>query len=58
MKFQTIRSFGHSIFSGKIALSGVDKKQSNVLENILEFNCKTRPKSKADEKKKLILLKV
>ena len=34
------------------------KNKSNVLENILEFNCKTRPRSKADEKKKLILLEV
>ena len=34
------------------------KNKSNVVENILEFNCKTRPRSKADEKKKLILLEV
>ena len=43
---QTIRFFEDSIFSGKITLSETDKKQTNLLENILRFNSKLRPRSK------------
>ena len=30
--FQTIRSFGNIIFTGKITITEVDKKQSNLLD--------------------------
>ena len=43
---QTIRFFEDSIFSDKITLSETDKKQTNLLENILRFNSKLRPRSK------------
>ena len=49
IRFQTIRSFGDSIFTGKITLSEADKKQSNLLDDISNFNNKVRPGSKADK---------
>ena len=50
--FRTKRSFGDSVFAGKITISGADKKQSNLLEVILNFNNKVRQGSKADKEKK------
>ena len=49
IRFQTIRSFGDSIFTGKITLSEADKKQSNLLDDISNFNNKVRPGSKAEK---------
>ena len=43
---QTIRFFEDIIFSGKITLSETDKKQTNLLENILRFNSKLSSRSK------------
>ena len=50
--FQTIRSFGERIFSGKITISEAYKKQSNLLDVILKFDNKVRPKSKPCKEKK------
>ena len=52
-KFWTIRSFRDSVFNGKITINEADKKQSNVLDVILNFNDKVRPRSKADKKKNI-----
>ena len=38
LQFKTMRSFAGSIFNGKIILSEANTKQSNLLENTLEFN--------------------
>ena len=54
-RFQTIRSLGDSTFNGKTKISEADKKQSNILKNILELNSKANTKRKADKKKKSIL---
>ena len=54
-KFQTVRSFGESIYNYEI-ISEVDKK-TNLVNIILEFDNKARSISKADKKKKAILLK-
>ena len=54
-RFQTIRSLGDSTFNGKTTISEADKKQSNILKNILELNSKANTKRKADKKKKSIL---
>ena len=50
--------FGTAFFNGKIIIHEADRKQSNLVENILEFSNKARPRAKADNTKKLILLKV
>ena len=50
--FQTIRSFGNNIYSSKITINKADLEQSDLVEYILNFNNKTRPKNKDDTKKK------
>ena len=57
-KFREIRSFGDSYFSDKSTIGETDKKQSNLLNAVLSFNNKVRPRSKADEEKKVLLMKV
>ena len=50
--------FGTAFFNGKIIIHEADRKQSNLVENILEFSNKARPRAKADNTKKSILWKV
>ena len=50
--FKTINSFGDNIYSRKIATNEADQEQSDLVEYILNFNNKTRPKIKDDEKNK------
>ena len=35
---QTCRSFGDNVYNGKITINEADKKQTNLLNGILEFN--------------------
>ena len=51
-QFRTIKSFGESIFSCKITLDETDKKQGNLLNNIIYFNSRTKPRVKPDKEKK------
>ena len=44
-KFQTIRTFGEDIYTGKITLEEADKNQSDLINEIENFNNKTRPKN-------------
>ena len=48
--FKTRRSFGENIYKGKITLNEADQEQSDLLEYILNFNNKARPKNKNDKK--------
>ena len=43
-QFQAIRFFGDSIVNGRITISEANEKQSNLLENILQFNYKVKSK--------------
>ena len=43
--FQIIRTFGEDIYNGEITLEEADKDQSNLVEKIIDFIEKTRPKS-------------
>ena len=54
-QFETELSFGDNILNGKITLCEADKNKQS-LNNVLEFNGKARPKAKADEKKRYILM--
>ena len=56
-KLQTIRSFGNNIYDSKVTISEPDQKQSSLLNVILDFDNKAKPRSKADKKKKTILMK-
>ena len=55
LKFQTIRSFGNGNFNSKITISEADKKQSNLMNNIIDFDSKVRPRSKMVSRKKKCL---
>ena len=50
--FKTTRSFGENIYSGKITINEADQEQADLLEYILNFNNKARPKNKNDKKNK------
>ena len=54
--FETIRSFGDSIYHGKIHIKEAEKKQTNLLGNIVNFSNKSRPRSKNVRIKNKILL--
>ena len=51
-RFATIRSFGESIYNGKIKIDEAEMKQTNLLENIMNFSNKSRPRSKKEKDKK------
>ena len=46
-----IKPFGGTIFNGKTTVSGIDKKQNNLLVNNLQFNSKAKPRAKAAKEK-------
>ena len=45
-QYETIRSFVESIYAGKITTDESEEDQSNLLKNIVEFNKKSRPRTK------------
>ena len=51
-QFETIRSFGHSIYTGKINIQRAEMNQSNLLENIRKFNSKSKLKTKEGKAEK------
>ena len=50
--FKTIRSFGDDIYSSKIKINEADREQADLVEYILNFNNKARPKYKDDKRDK------
>ena len=50
--FKTIRSLGENIYSGKITMDEADEEQADLMEYILNFNNKARPKNRDDKKTK------
>ena len=49
---ETVRSFGESIYAGKIRNEEAVMDQTNLLENMINFNNKSRPGTKEDKDKK------
>ena len=45
-QYETIRSFGESIYPGKISIHKAGMNQTNLLENMKKCNDKSRPKIK------------
>ena len=43
---ETIKSSSESIYTGKITKDEAEEDQRNLLENVIEFNNKSRPKNK------------
>ena len=42
-QFETITSFGDSIYTGKTNIDKTERDQSNLLENIIQFLKKSKP---------------
>ena len=53
--FETIRTFGDSIFSEKIIRNDAEDDQSKFLKNMVVFNNKFRPRTKEGKMKKKLL---
>ena len=51
-QYETIRSFGDSIYAGNHNIDEAEMDQSNLLEDMVEFNEKSRPAKKEDKEKK------
>ena len=51
-KFETLRSFGDSIYSSKISIDEAGMDQTNILENMVKFNNESKPKTKEGKAKK------
>ena len=51
-QFEAIRSFGDNIYTGKINIDEAEMDQKNLLENMMEFNDKSIPRSKEGSGKK------
>ena len=54
--FKIITSFGENIYSGKITINEANEEQADLINDILNFISKARPKSKDDKKKKMFLI--
>ena len=54
--FKTIRPFGDDIYGSKITINEADQEQFDLVEYILNFKNKTRPKNKDDKKNKKNIL--
>ena len=48
--FKTIRSFSDDIYSGKITINEANQEQADLVEYILNFNNKAKPKNNDDKK--------
>ena len=51
-QLKTIRSFAESSINDKTTVSEADEDQRNLLENVVEFNNKPRPKTEESKMKK------
>ena len=51
-QYETIRSFDESIYTLKASIVKVEEDQSNLLENLVEFNNKSGPKIKEGKNEK------
>ena len=51
-QYETIRPFGESIQSCKANIVKAEEDQTNLLQDIVEFNDKSRPRSKEGKIKK------
>ena len=52
--FETIRSFGDDIYNKNVNIDEVDQEQSNLFDHLLNFNRKTKLKSKKEKKRKYV----
>ena len=55
--FQTIKTFGRDIYSGKITLKETDEDQASLLVEIMNFKKKTKPQDPEKKQEKEDVLK-
>ena len=55
-QYETIRSFCKSIYTGKINIEKAEIDQTNLSENMVNFNNETRQKSKEGQAEKVPLI--
>ena len=56
-QYETLRSFGESTYTRKSNIVEAEEDQRNLLKDIVEFNDKSRTRSKERKDKKYILMK-
>ena len=49
-KLKTIKTYGESIFNGRIMLHTAEKEQIDIINNVYKFYKKTKLKAKKDKK--------
>ena len=49
-QYETIRSFGESIYPSKISINKTEMCRTNLLENMVKFDNTSRPKTNEGEK--------
>ena len=55
--YNTIRTFGTDIYEEKISLKEADQDQSLLINEISEFNEKTKPKKRDKKNEKKVVIK-
>ena len=50
-RYEAMRFFGYSIYTLKANIAEAEEDRSNLLKNIVEFNNKSRPRSKGGKDK-------
>ena len=53
-QYDTRRSFGDNIYPAKITIDETEMGQANLLEHIMEFSARVRPKTAEGKNKKRI----
>ena len=56
-QYETIISFGDSIDNGKISIDEAEMAQTNLLDNLTDFNDRSRPKTAEGKNKNKLLQK-
>ena len=51
-QYETIRSFGNNIYNGKFSIDEAEMDGTNLLEIMIKFNNKSKPKTKEGKDKK------
>ena len=54
-QYETVRSFGESIYTRKASIVEVEEDQTNLLENLVEFGNKSRLKQRGYNKKEILM---
>ena len=51
-QYETIRTFGDSIYNGKTSRDEAEMDQTNLLDNLKDFNDRSRPKTAESKNRK------